>query len=53
MFEDESRIAQYEKIQSDIETRALKEQAIYQNFERSFFKELEDFVIKKKTAARK
>lgn len=53
MKEDEERIAQYEKYQHDMEARAQSEQTTYQNFERVFFKDLEDFVIKKKNATRK
>jgi peptide subunit release factor RF-3 len=48
--DDEARIAQFEAIQSSIQQRAEVEQNVYLNFEKSFFKELADFVIKKKIA---
>jgi parvulin-like peptidyl-prolyl isomerase len=46
--EDKQRIAQYEKLQKSMADRAGEEQRTYQNFERQFFKELEEFVVRKK-----
>jgi tyrosyl-tRNA synthetase len=49
--EDQSRIAKYAQIQASMTERAHEEQGVYQNFEKRFFQELEEFVIKKKIAA--
>ncbi len=48
--EDQRRIEKYQAIQASISARAVDEQQVYQNFEKRFFQDLEEFVIKKKLA---
>lgn len=49
--EDEERINRYELLEEGMIARAKDEQAVYLNFEKRFFQELEQFVIKKKMAS--
>lgn len=49
--EDTKKVEKYRGLLADLEKKAREEQLVYQNFERRFFQELEEFVIKKKLSA--
>ena len=49
--QDNERLAHYQKIDEEMHERVRVEQATLANFEKLFFNELEQFVIKKKMAA--
>lgn len=49
--EDNDRLSHYQHLDSEMHERVRQEQANYANFEKIFFSELEQFVIKKKMAA--
>jgi hypothetical protein len=49
--QDNERLAHYQKIDGEMHERVRVEQATLANFEKLFFNELEQFVIKKKMAA--
>ena len=49
--EDTKKVEKYKGLLANLEKKAREEQLVYQNFERRFFQELEEFVIKKKLTA--
>lgn len=49
--EDNDRLAHYQQIDGEMHERVRTEQANFANFDKIFFSELEQFVIKKKMAA--
>lgn len=51
MDEDNQRLAHYQQINGEMQDRVRTEQANLANFEKIFFNELEQFVIKKKMAS--
>jgi len=49
--EDTKKVQVYNEMLDRLEGKAREEQLVYQHFERKFFQELEEFVIKKKMSA--
>jgi len=49
--EDSKKVVTYKEMLDKLENKAREEQLVYQHFERKFFQELEEFVIKKKMSA--